>query len=244
MMKTSLLALGVALLPGTLAAQQPTDSGPRTITVSANATVQREPDRATVMLAVESQAESAQAAAAANAGLMERVLGAVRAAGVPDGQIRTVGYDLQPVYARIPEPRPGEIQEPRIVGYRAVNTVRVEVDGIPRVGGIIDAALEAGANRVDGVYFELRDRDAAFAEALQRAVEKARAQAEVAARAAGQQLGEPRHIALGGEYMPPPQPMPMYRREAMDAAMASTPVQAGTLDIGATVTITYELIGT
>lgn len=244
MMKTSLLALGFALLPGTLAAQQPTDSGPRTITVSANATVQREPDRATVMLAVESQAESAQAAAAANAGLMERVLGAVRAAGVPDGQIRTVGYDLHPVYARIPEPRPGEVEEPRIVGYRAVNTVRVEVDGIPRVGGIIDAALEAGANRVDGVYFELRDRDAAFAEALQRAVEKARAQAEVAARAAGQQLGEPRHIVLGGEYMPPPAPMPMYRREAMDAAMASTPVQAGTLDIGATVTITYELIGT
>jgi uncharacterized protein YggE len=244
MMKTSLLALGIALLPGTLAAQQPTDSGPRTITVSANATVQREPDRATVMLAVESQAESAQAAAAANAGLMERVLGAVRAAGVPDGQIRTVGYDLQPVYARIPEPRPGEVQEPRVVGYRAVNTVRVEVDGIPRVGGIIDAALEAGANRVDGVYFELRDRDAAFADALQQAVEKARAQAEVAARAAGQQLGEPRHIALGGEYMPPPQPMPMYRRDAMEAAMASTPVQGGTLDIGATVTITYELIGT
>jgi uncharacterized protein len=236
-------ALALTVLPLAVGAQQPDGDDPRTVTVNAMASVEREPDRAVLMLAVESQAQSAQQAAQTNAELMTRVLGAVRDAGIPDRQIRTVNYDLQPVYAQHDprEPRPMEPQEPRIVGYRAINMVRVEVDGVSRVGGVIDAALAAGANRVDGIHFALQDQDAAFAEALRAAVAKARSQAEAVAQAAGQQLGQPLNIQVGGG-MPMP-PMPMYRGVAMDMQAASTPVQGGVLDVSASVTIVYELVG-
>ncbi|MGH7445199.1 MAG: SIMPL domain-containing protein [Longimicrobiales bacterium] len=243
-MRATITALMLALAPASLMAQQTTEREPRTISVSAQATVEREPDRAIVMLAVESQAETAEAAASANADLMTRVLAAVRKAGVPERQIRTVNYDLQPVYSQPDprEPRPAnEAWEPRIVAYRAHNMVRVEIDGVANVGGVIDAALGAGANRVDGVHFDLQDRESAENDALQEAVEQARSKANAAAQAAGQQLGQPLSINVGSYGRP--MPTPMYRAEAMDMAQSATPIQGGTLEIAASVTITYELIG-
>jgi uncharacterized protein YggE len=174
---------------------------------------------------------------------MARVLAALRQAGVPDTQIRTVSYDLQPVYSQPDprEPRGMEPWQPEIVGYRAHNMVRVEVDEVAGVGGVIDAALAAGANRIDGVHFDLRDQESAYHEALQEAVARARAQASAAATAAGQQLGQPLTIHTSPMM---PYPQPMYRGAVMEmAAAAPTPIQAGTLEIGASVTITYELIG-
>lgn len=242
MRTTTLAALLLLAVPAIAAAQQPQERPPRSITVTAYSSVQRAPDRAVIMLAVESQAENAQEAARQNAERMTRVIDALRGAGIPEQRIRTVTYDLQPVYSQPPrEPRMEEWQ-PRIVGYRAINMVRVEVDDVQRTGGVIDAALNAGANRVDGTSFVLRDSDAAYNEALQQAVQKARAQATAAAQAAGQQLGQPLSIQVGG-YAPPPPPMPAYRGVAMDAMAASTPVQGGELEIGASVTITFELIG-
>lgn len=242
-MRAMMAALMLAIIPGMGAAQAPGELDRRTVTVSAQASVQREPDRAVVMVAVESQAESAQDAARANADLMTRVLAALRQAGVPERQIRTVNYDLQPVYSQPDprEPRAMEPWEPRIIGYRAHNMVRVEVDEVASVGGVIDAALEAGANRIDGVHFDLRDQDSAYHEALQQAVAKARAQASAAATAAGQQLGQPLTIHTSPMM---PYPQPMYRSAVMEMAPAApTPIQGGTLEIGASVTITYELLG-
>lgn len=243
MRRTTAVALALAVLPALAAAQQPDTRPPRSVTANAYATVQREPDRAVLMLAVESQAESAQDAARANAELMTRVIAAVQRAGIAEQRIRTVSYDLQPIYSQPPrEPEPMQEYRPQIIGYRAMNMVRVEVDDVQGTGRVIDTALEAGANRVDGIAFELRDSDAAYNEALGRAVEKARAQAAAAARAAGQQLGQPLSIQVGGA-MPVPPPAPMYRA-AMDVAQAAaTPIQGGTLEIGASVTITWELIG-
>jgi len=242
MRRTTLAALLLLAAPAIAAAQQPQERPPRSVTVSANASVHRAPDRAIVMLAVESEAESAQDAGRQNAERMTQVIAALRSAGVPDARIRTVSYNLQPVYSQPPrEPRTEEWQQ-RIVGYRAINMVRVEVDDVQRTGGVIDAALNAGANRVAGTSFELRDSDAAYNEALQQAVRKAQAQAAAAAQAAGQQLGQPLSIQAGG-FAPPP--MPMYRAAAasMDAMAVSTPVEGGELEISASVTITYELIG-
>lgn len=240
-MKAIATILLFALAP-TVAAAQAAPPPPRTITVSADASVDREPDRARLMLAVESQAETAAAAAAANAERMTRVIDALRSAGISERQIRTTSYALHPIYSQ-PDPREirPEPYEPRIVGYRAMNMVQVEVDALPRTGAIIDAALGAGANRVDGVQFELREREAAFNEALGHAVRRAHAQAAAAAQAAGQTLGQPLNINIGGSYMPPP--APMYREAVMAQAADMTPVQPGVLQVNANVTITYELIG-
>jgi uncharacterized protein len=236
MTEGSIAALvAVLLVPGHVAAQEEAERA-RTITVSATATVEREPERARVLLAVESSAPTAREAAQQNAALMQRVLDAVRRAGVPAEEIRTVSYELRPEYAR---PEPQRQDPPRIVSYRAINMVQVRVDPMAQVGAVIDAALGAGANRVSSLTFELRDTDAARLAALQLAVQSARRQAEAVASAAGQRLGEPQSIQVGHFAAPPPAPM-MARAEAM-VMDAPTPIEGGQLSIGANVHVVYRI---
>jgi uncharacterized protein YggE len=224
------------LIPALAAAQQQPEP-PRTITVSAIGTVEREPEQGVAVLAVESEAENARAAADANAQKMTRLLAALRRSGLTDRQIRTVSYELRPEYERQGR---GE-EPPRIVSYRAINMVQVTVDTVARLGGIIDAAIAAGANRVASIRFQLRDPHAAHLEAVQNAVRNARREAEAVAQAAGQRLGPPLNINTGG-FQPPGPPMPVYRMEAVDmAAQAATPVESGTLTVTAHVNVVYRI---
>jgi uncharacterized protein len=232
-MRTGLILAAALCLPVAAAAQEPP---PRTLNVSATATIEREPERATILLAVESQAGTAREASQRNAALMERVIAAIRQTGVPAEAIRTVSYELRPEYSR-----PERDAEPRIVAYRAINMVQVRADPVARVGQVIDGALAAGANRVAGLNFELRNPEAARVDALREAMGRARREAEAVAAAAGQQLGEPMTINVGGYYEPrPPMPSPMAMRAEM--AMADTPIEGGQLTIGATVSVVYRLI--
>lgn len=242
-MKTR-FALIFALLPGWAAAQQ-SPPQERTVVVNATAFVEREPERAVVLLAVESTGASARVAAQLNATKMEALVAALRRLGLSGRNVRTTSYELQPEYAQ--RTRDEEVRgvsgPPRIVGYRAANMVQVTVDTVARVGGVIDASIQAGANRVAGLNFELRDPAAARVEALRLAVAKARTEAAAIAEAAGQRLGPPLNISTSGYA----QPQPMYRQRAeMDmaaSAPAPTPIEAGTLSVGASVTITYRLEG-
>jgi uncharacterized protein len=236
-MRTPWLLAGALLLPATLPAQQVEQ--PRTLTVSATASVERAPDQAVLVLAVESEATNARDASRANATKMERVVAALRDARIPADRIRTVGYELQPQYAR--ENRGQD--PPRIVGYRAVNRVQVTIDAIDRVGPALDGAIEAGANRADQLFFRLRDASDARLEALRLATEKAKREAETIARAAGESLGPAQNIHTDSYMPPPPRPPVMYERAmAVDAAMrADTPVEAGVLSVSAQVTIVYRL---
>lgn len=227
-------AAALAVL-ATSAAAQEQDEDPRRVTVTATAQVERTPERAIALLAVESQAETARAASQQNAASMEAVIAALRGLGIEGANVRTVSYQLNPVY--IPAQR-GETG-PRISGYRAVNMVQVRVDSLARLGGVIDASIEAGANRVANLHFELRDEEAARLEAVEEAVRKAGREAAAVAAAAGQRLGPPLDIQTSTHI---PMPGPMYDRVAVMAeAQASTPVEAGTISIQASVTISYRL---
>ena len=232
-MKKLLFALMVALPLPAVAQQAPP---PRTLSINANATVERAPDQAILILAVESEGRTAQVAASANATKMDRVMAALRQLNIPAAKIRTISYELQPQYAQ------DRGEQPHIASYRALNQVQVVLDAIDRVGPTIDAALTAGSNRVSSLSFGIKDAQGARLEALSNAVAKARAEAEVIARAAGQTLGEPLSISTDG-YFPQPRPMMQYARAEMDmAAAAPTPVSGGTLEIGATVSIVYRLV--
>lgn len=212
---------------------------PRILSVTGTGTVQRQPDRAVVLVAVESRATTAKDAAAANARKMDAVYAALRAAGVVPPNVQTISYDLQPQYNQ-PD-RDGGEYVPRITGYVANNMVRVQVDDVLRAGAVIDAAIAGGANRIANLSFELKDTEAARLEALRAAVGKARAEAEVVAAAAGQRLGAPQNITSSAHWAP----QPMYRRDMavmeMQAAAPPTPVEAGNLTITATVSINYLL---
>lgn len=232
--RISLALLGLALVAPDLSAQEREE--PRRLTVNATAEVQREPERAVLTLAVESEGATGQAASQANAQSMERVVAALRQAGIESRSIRTVSYQLNPIY--VPAQR-GE-SGPRISGYRSLNMVRVVVDSLPRLGRTIDAAIGAGANRVAGVSFELRDTESARLDAIRMAVERARREAEVIAEAAGQGLGLPLDIQTSTNM---PFPRPMYDRVAMaaESMQAETPIEGGTISITANVTIVFQL---
>jgi uncharacterized protein len=240
-MRYSMIGLSMAAwIVGSAAAtpaigQVPSPDGPRVVQVSARATVQQAPDRAVVQLAVETIAETAVAATARNAATMQRVLGALRQLGVPEAQIRTTRIELHPRYDHR-----REAPEPVLVGYQAMNQVMVRLDDIAAVGPVVDAAVAAGANRVTGIRFELSDPDAAYHEALRIAVGRARAEAEVVARALGESLGPALQVSTGGLQLPPPEARMQAVRMEMDVAPL-TPVQPGELDVHATVSITYRL---
>lgn len=235
-MRTIMTVAACLLLPVAAAAQEA--APPRTLTVSSSGTVEREPEQGMVLLAVESEAQNAKAAAEANAAKMSQLVAALRRAGIVDRHIRTLSYELRPEYAQQVRDR----EPPRIAGYRAVNMVQVTVDTVARMGGIIDVAIGSGANRVASISFRLRDYMAAHIEAVAQAMRNARREAEAVAAAAGERLGSALSINTGG-YAPPP--APMYRGDAMvmeQAALAPTPVESGVLTVTGQVTVVFRLL--
>ncbi len=246
-MRRAAVAAVLALVASTAArAQQPAVGGApelvRTITLSATGTVERTPDQAVVSLAVETMAPTAQKAAQQNAQLMDRVVRALREAGIPGDHIRTQYYNLNPEY-QYTQPAPGRPGEQKLVGYRASNMVEATVDSIPRVGAIIDAAIGAGANRAQGIRFQLKDPEGARREALRVAVANARRDAEALAEASGQQLGELLQLSSSMQVTPPPVPMFAARAQVEAVAPAPTPVEPGQMEITATVSAVYRLGG-
>ena len=227
---------GMARAHGMHAGPQPTR-----IVVSAMGTASRAPEQAVITLAIETAARTAQAAAEQNAETMARIVAALRRLDIPEDRIRTTAYNMYPEY-RHWDGRDPEManRQPEIIGYRVMNQVMVTVDGAARAGAVIDAALGAGANRVDGLGFQLRDTEAVRADALRAAMQKARAEAQLLAQAAGLTLGPPIEISTSYGYMPPPPPMPMYAGRDMVQAAAPTPVQPGSVEVMANVNVVYS----
>lgn len=231
------LVSGCASAAGGASAQapppEPGHAPLRTLDVSARASVSRAPDQATVRLGVETTARTARAATLANAEAMGAVMAALDRLGIPASAIRTEGVGLSPRYERSPD-----ASEPTITGYQASNQVSVRVAEIDRLGPVVDAAIEAGANRLMGIQFEIGDPESAYHQALEQAVAKARAEAETLARSLGETLGPALHVSTGGVRAPVRQgPMPeMFRAQA-----AATPVSPGELEVEAVVNITYRL---
>jgi uncharacterized protein YggE len=196
-----------------------------TIVVMGEGRATARPDRATVTLGVRSERPAAAEALEANNARTRSVIDAVRDAGVPSEAIRTRTLSM---YRE--EPRPESDAGPPV--YVVTNEVDVET-GVDGVGALIDSAVIAGANRVSGIAFDVRDRQALARKARARAVADARDKAEQLASEARVSLGAVRQIVEGGR----PRPQPMMRA----AMVSSAPVEPGTAEVSATVTITFAL---
>lgn len=214
----------------------------RTIRVSGMGQATAVPDLATVEFAVETTGATAQEAGQTNADAMQRVIAALRAAGVGEADIRTSGYGIYPEY-ETPSRQMPEADPLRIRGYRATNQVSVKTTDLDGIGRLIDVGLQAGANRMHGVRFELRNSAAAEAAALEDAVGKARAAAETMARALGVRLGAVLDASTSSQ---PPQPM--YRmaaqdmsREVMQMAAPPTPIEVGEQTIHAVASLVFAI---
>lgn len=199
-----------------------------TISVTAEASASVTPDRARLRFAIETESATAADAADRNGDLTTRAIAAVRALADDDDELSTTGFSISPVYSRD--------GDRRVVGYRVMNALVVTLNDIDRVGPVLDAAVGAGANRVDGLEFYAADSRAAYLDALGRAVERARAEAETMARAAGGQLG--RVVSLQSNQTG----QPVARAMAEGLAMAATPIEPGDQTIGASVRLQIQLV--
>jgi len=121
-----------------------------------------------------------------------------------------------------------------IVGYVASNSVTVRT-GLDRAGQIVDAAVRAGANGVSGPNLDVSDQSTLYRDALHKAVDDAKLKAQSIAAAAGLSLGNAQSIVEGGSATSPESPLPI----ADKLSAAGAPIEAGTQEIQASVTITY-----
>ena len=240
--RIGLVLLGVApgvavgIVPATLHAQEMSRMPPQVV-VSATEEIDVAPDRAHFIIAVETRGRTSPLAAQENARLATAVLEAVKRAGIPAAQIRTVGLTVSPEY-RYPEGG----GRPTVVGYQAMNSVQIELRDLSKVGAVIDAALGGGATNVSGPNFALANPDSARRVALGVAVRRAQADAEVMARAAGQKLGAVLELSSNGSEQPMyDRPVLMMTARASEAA-PETPVAVGTIKVRASVTMRVTLV--
>lgn len=214
--------IGVGLPEG---AKGSADRPAHTITVNGTGKASTVPDRATFTFGVSTKRNTAAQASDANNGEMRKVIDALRAAGVPEGEIQTSSISIYPHYSNSGN---------EVDGYEASNSVTVTVS-LAKAGDALQAAVSAGANQVDGPSLTKGDSEALYASALRDAVANARSRAEVLADAAGVKVGEVVAIEEGSE---PSGPI------TYDTALASAvpaPIQPGKQDVEADVTVTYAI---
>lgn len=202
------------------------------LAVSAEAEARRVPDVATISAGVVTQAADANAAMRANASQMEKVMAAIKAAGIPERDIQTSGISLNPQYKYV------ENQSPTITGYQASNNVNLRVHDIAKLGKAIDALVASGANQVNGPSFEVDKPEPAYDEARRAALDKAQARAAMYAKTLGLRVRRIVSISEGGGSRPPgPLPMQAMARKAE----ADTAVSPGETSLSVTLDVVFEL---
>lgn len=210
----------------------------RTISVSGHGETMGTPDRAHLSAGVITEGRTAAEALAANSRAMNQVFEALKRTGIPDKKIQTSNINIEPQYP--PYNGNGQQPERHIVGYQVTNTVNVTVDGIDKVGPVLDALVKSGANQSYGISFDFAEPKPLEERARRDAVEEAAAKAHTLADAAGVHLGPILNINEGG-YV---RPVPVTRLEGivnqLPQAFAAQ-VAAGQQAVSVDVSIVYEI---
>ena len=201
------------------------------IVVSGDATIQAAPDRAQLDISVITQSASARNAAKENAEKTDRVIKELRKTSTLE--IKTTGYSLRPNYTYPPQGG-----EPKLIGYIASNTIQAQTDTPSEVGVIIDAATKAGANNIDAVRFLLKDELGFRSKALSEAAGRARQKADAMAQALHVKIVRILRAEESSGNVVPFQPRTMMKAQA---ETATTPVEPGTLEIQATISLTVQI---
>ncbi len=231
LLRLAALGAGIAVVvafagvgrPDRASGDSPTPAS-RSITVSGSGSVSAIPNQAAFTFGVTTRGKTAVEALAADSAAMRKLIDALEAAGIPAASLQTSSVSLSAVTSS---------QGDAIVGYDASNTVAATIANLARAGEIVDAAVAAGANQVDGPNLTVSDQSALYQAALRAAVADARAKAQTLAAATGLQLGSVSSVEENGATTPV-----VYG--AASAPAPSTPIQAGTQQITASVTVVFE----
>ena len=206
---------------------------PRTITVNGQGEASAAPDMAILSIGVQSEGATAAEALRQNSADMSSAIATLKDLGVEDRDLQTSGLSINPRYDY-----QSNRNVRRLIGYTASNTLTVKLRDLDNAGGVIDAAVQSGANSIGGISFTFSNPKPLMDTARRNAVADARAKAELLTEAAGVNLGQVITIQGGHTSSPSPRPM-MMRMEA--AADSSVPIEAGESSISANVTIVYEI---
>jgi uncharacterized protein YggE len=199
------------------------------IAVTATGSVDLSPDYAVIQVGVVTRDPQAGRAGEQNARIATAVRGALRQLlRVPDDSLPSVGYSVVTDYDR----------DRRPTGYAARSVIEARVHDLGQVGSAVDAALAAGATQIAGIQFESSKRAAARLDALARAVETARREAEAMARAAGGRLGP----LIEASSSQPAIPIRAARSAMAMAGVEATPIAPPELTVEATVTARWVFL--
>ena len=210
-------------------------SEPRTVSVNGTGTVILAPDMAIINVGVVSEAEDSVAASEANAELVEEIKAALINLGVAESDLKTTNFSVYPMQQHDDQ---GQITS---ILYRVENNMQVKVRDLDNLGTILDGAIGAGANSIYGVQFDLSDREAANAQAIEAAMENAQGRAGVLAQAAGAELGEIQSVStyLYGGGVPA-----RFAEAAAEEGIGmggSVPITPGEMEIQVEVTVVYAI---
>ena len=202
------------------------------ISVTGSGTVYGEPDLAVLDVGVNIADENLSAASDEADRAVRAIIAALTAAGVDEKDIRTAYYNVWR------EDRYTENNTPATPLYRVSNTLNVTVRDVSKVGELLAAALEVGANTVNNVQYTFADPEKLAAQARELAVQDARAKAQQLADLAGVSLGSVVMMSDTTAGGGPVVPMEMAR---YDVAAGSVPVSGGQLSVSAFVTVRYGI---
>lgn len=230
------LILTLALLPVAAMASDPAACPENLISVSGNGEILTAPDIGLVTVGVQTENPDVKTAQQENARIMDRIISALIAAGIPREDIQTVSYSIYPVYDDNTRPFGQKIKY-----YQVISMVQVTVRDVARTGEIIDIAVDNGANQVSSVAFSLspEKEKALRAQALTLAVANARSDADVTAAATGVAITGVKSVSVGSVYIPVYYDNRYGGSAEMKTAAVPTPVEAGQIRVTAQVSISY-----
>ncbi len=205
-----------------------------TIAISAEGKVTALPDIATVSIGVQTENKSVSVAQKENAKKMNAIIEKVKSFGVAAADIKTSNYTIYPQYDYV---NGRQIER----GYQVNQSIDVKIRNLDKIGDILAAAGDLGANQVGGVSFTIDEPEALRQQARMKALEAAKVKAQAVAAAAGVRLGK----VVGFSESENGLPMPMYY--AKDTAMGmggggAPSIQSGSQDVVINVTVSYEIL--
>lgn len=210
---------------------------PRTVAVSGQGEIQAEPDLAHVTLGVEARKPKLEEARAEVARTIDAVLKLTRDLKIDQTLVRSTRINVQPEYNWDANAR-----ERNLIGYYVSRQVEIELRDLEKLGQLLERATDLGVNQLGDPRLDSSKRRDLERQALAKAVEDARANAEAVAKTAGARLGPVRTISANSGYVPPPMPMRGKVMMAMEASDAAQSYQSGQMTFTGNVQIEYDLI--
>jgi hypothetical protein len=206
----------------------------RTISMTGHGEVMVVPDMADISIGVTSQAPTAREAQTANSESMNRIIAALKAAGIAEKDIQTQNYMVQPRYDYS-----NSTQPPRLMGYDVSNSVMIAARDLSKLGEVLDATVTAGSNMINGISFGVDKPEAARDQARKLAAADATRKAQLYAEAMAVKLGKIISMSESGGFVPP---VPMQARAMrMEAADGAVPIARGEQAIAVDVNIVWEI---